>query len=113
MNTFCSHFIYSCVCRDKYLLDIDKVMHFPITFVINTTVSKASILQELNTYIDKRANGMVVIEQRYHKAIEEIITINELQQWINELEENDIDEILRDIDIYYKLEMNLDAEDEN
>ncbi len=98
---------------DKYLLDIDKVMHFPITFVIKTTVSKASILQELNTYIDKRANGMVVIEQRYHKAIEEIITINELQQWINELEENDIDEILRDIDIYYKLEMNLDAEDEN
>ena len=70
---------------DKYLLDIDKVMHFPITFVIKTTVSKASILQELNTYIDKRANGMVVIEQRYHKAIEENITINELQQWINEI----------------------------
>lgn len=56
---------------------------------------------------------MRIIEERYRRAIEEIITINELQEWTNELKNSDIDGILRDIDIYYKLEMNMDAEDED
>lgn len=97
---------------DKYLLDIDKVMHFPITFVIKTMTPKTVVLQELDKYIDARANGMLVIEQRYRNAIEEIITINELHQWIEELDNPDIDGIIRDIDIYYRLEMNMDASDE-
>ena len=97
---------------DKYLLDIDKVMHFPISFVIKTKQSKKSVLDELERYIEQRSSGMIVLEERYHKAIEEIITINELQMWTSELNNNDIDGIIRDIDIYYKLEMNIDAEDE-
>lgn len=97
---------------DKYLLDIDKVMHFPITFVIKTKVLKTQILKELDAYIDERANGMRVIEERYRKAIEEIITINELQQWTEELDDSDVDGIIRDIDIYYKLEMNMGIEEE-
>ena len=97
---------------DKYLLDIDKVMHFPITFVIKTKNVKARVLRELDDYIAVRSSGMRVIEERYRKAIEEIITINELQQWTYDLDNDDIDGILRDIDIYYKLEMYMDAEDE-
>lgn len=97
---------------DKYLLDIDKVMHFPITFVIKTKNVKARVLKELDDYIAVRSSGMRVIEERYRKAIEEIITINELQQWTYDLDNDDIDGILRDIDIYYKLEMNMDADDE-
>lgn len=97
---------------DKYLLDIDKVMHFPITFVIKTKSSKASVLEELEHYISYRTSGMAVLEERYRKAIEDIITINELQQWTTELDGEDIDGIIRDIDVYYKLEMNMDAEDE-
>lgn len=57
---------------DKYLLDIDKVMHFPITFVIKTVTPKTIVLQKLYKYIDDRANGMLVIEQCYRKAIAEI-----------------------------------------
>ena len=97
---------------DKYLLDIDKVMHFPITFVIKTKSSKASVLDDLEHYISSRTSGMAVLEERYRKAIEDIITINELQQWTTELDGDDIDGIIRDIDVYYKLEMNMDAEDE-
>lgn len=97
---------------DKYLLDIDKIMHFPLTFVIKTTATKLSVLNDLEKYIAFRTSGMTILEQRYRKAIEDIITINELQQWLNELEGKDIDRIIRDIDIYYKLEMNMDAEDE-
>lgn len=96
---------------DKYLLDIDKVMHFPVTFVIKTTMSKQQVITDLNSYIDQRANGMRIIKERYQKAIEEIITINELKNWINELNNNDIDNIIRDIDIYYRLEMNIEIED--
>lgn len=92
---------------DKYLLDIDKVLHFPITFVIKTSLTKEQVLQDLKNYIDMRANGMKIIEERYERAIEEVITINELQQWIEELSDRDIDDMIRDIDVYYKLEMNI------
>ena len=97
---------------DKYLLDIDKVLHFPVTFVIKTHSSKSEVMKELDNYIDERANGMRIIENRYRNAIEEIITINELQQWIHDLTDKDIDGIIRDIDIYYKLEMNMDVTNE-
>lgn len=97
---------------DKYLLDIDKVMHFPITFVIKTKATKENVEKSLDSYITIRSSGMEVIEKRYRKAIEEIITINELRTWIYELNNDDIDGIIRDIDMYYKLEMNMDADDE-
>jgi len=97
---------------DKYLLDIDKVMHFPISFVIKTDSSKEAVLLGLDSYIEERSGGMKIIKNRYNKAIEEIITINELKNWTLELNSQDVDGILRDIDIYYKLEMNMDAEAE-
>ena len=95
---------------DKYLLDIEKVLHFPITFVVKTNSTKEKILNDLDKYIAVRSNGMKIIENRYRKSIEEIITINELQQWLSVLNDDDIDNIIRDIDIYYKLEMNMSDE---
>ena len=97
---------------DKYLLDIDKVMHFPISFVIKTNSSKQAVLRDLEAYIEERANGMRVIRERYEKAIEEVITINELKEWTAELDDSDTDDIIRDIDIYYRLEMHMDADEE-
>lgn len=93
---------------DKYLLDIDKVLHFPVTFVIKTTKSKDCVLNQLDEYISRRSGGMIVIENHYRKAIEEIITINELLLWIDELNDMDVTDLIRDIDICYRLEMNLD-----
>ena len=92
----------------KYLLDIEKVMHFPVTFVVKTSSKKLEVLRDLEKYIEKKSNGMCVIEKRYHDAIEEIITINELQEWMCSLADLDIDNVIRDIDRYYKLEMNID-----
>lgn len=97
---------------DKYLLDIDKVMHFPISFVIKTKLSKEKVLDDLERYIAIRSSGMSILENRYHKAIEEIITINELKTWTKELNNDGVDEIIRDIDIYYKLEMNMNIDNE-
>ena len=94
---------------DKYLLDIDKVMHFPITFVIKTKKSKEDVIADLKVYIQQRANGMEIIEKRYTKAIEEVITINEIQNWTIDLKDEEVDGIIRDIDLYYRLEMNMDV----
>lgn len=84
-----------------------------ITEEFVSDILKAEYPQDyMEQYIAHRSSGMAVLEERYHKAIEEIITINELQAWTEELNDSDVDGIIRDIDIYYKLEMNLEAEDE-
>ena len=62
---------------------------------------------ELNEYIDIKSGGMRVIKERYYNAIEGIITINELKKWIMELDNNDIKKIIKDIEKYYRLEMNI------
>jgi hypothetical protein len=92
---------------DKYLLDIDKVMHFPITFVIKTLQDKETVISQMNDYIEQKSGGMRIIQERYKEAIEEIITINELRDWLNVLENQSIDELLYDINKYYCLELNL------
>ena len=92
---------------DKYLLDIDKVMHFPVTFVIKSMKTRKQILDELETYVKEKSAGMEVIEQRYSHAIEDVITINELTDWLSSLNDEAIDGVLRDVDIYYRLEMNI------
>ena len=97
---------------DKYLLDIDKVLRFPITFVIKTKKSREDVREEFEEYISEKTGGMTILEERYRSAIEDVITINELQKWIDELDDKDIDGIIRDIDVYYKLEMNMNAEDD-
>lgn len=92
---------------DKYLLDIDKVMHFPITFVVKTEETKESVQSSLKQYIKQRSGGMAIIISRYEEAIEEIITINELRHWLNELEADSVNALLKDIDLYYRIEMNM------
>lgn len=95
---------------DKYLLDIDKVMHFPVTFVIKTNKSKEEVMSDLQAYVQRRANGMDIIEKRYRDAIEDVITINEIKSWTSRLQNSEVDCMIRDIDLYYKLEMNMDIE---
>jgi hypothetical protein len=95
---------------DKYLLDMDKVMHFPITFVVKTLQSRENVLHELDDYIEHRSGGMKIIRDRYKEAIEEIITINELKTWLRGLSSQAVDELLQDINRYYRLELNLPFE---
>jgi hypothetical protein len=92
---------------DKYLLDIDKVLHFPITFVIKTEQTRFQIKKELFEHIAQKSNGMRIIMERYKKAIEEIITINELKKWLSDLNAESVDELLKDINLYYCFELNL------
>ena len=92
---------------DKYLLDIDKILHFPITFVVKSFQNKELLMDDLREYIEQKSGGMKIIKDRYYSAIEEIITINELKEWLNELTDGSVTELLHDIELYYRLEFNL------
>lgn len=96
---------------DKYLLDIDKVLHFPMTFVIKSEQNKETIQKNIEQYIEKKSSGMSIIKNRYKKAIEEIITINELKQWLMELDKYSVNDLLEGINLYYRLELNLPFEE--
>lgn len=82
---------------DKYFLDIDKILHYPMTFVIKTIKPKKVIEDEFKKYVNQKSGGMQVIIEKYTSAIEEIITINELREWYNELDDSAIYVILSDI----------------
>lgn len=92
---------------DKYFLDIDKVMKFPVTFVVKTLKTKETILQELYSYLREKFGGLSVIEDSYKESIEEIITINELLDWLKNIPLEKIDSIINGIDTYYRLELNI------
>jgi len=91
----------------KYLLDIDKVLHFPITFVVKTYKPAKTIHKEIVEFVNVKHGGMKVIKDRVAQAIEEIITINELKKWLSEMNESDVDSLINDMEFYYKMEMNL------
>ena len=102
LDTLCSNKKTIRISGDEKPIEVVKsvFMHFPISFVIKTRLSKERVLTDMEQYIAHRSSGMAVLEERYHKAIEEIITINELQAWTEELNDSDVDGIIRDIDAY-------------
>jgi len=93
---------------NKYFLDIDKVLKFPITFVVKTNVDKDTIRVDLVKYAELKSGGIKILKNSYLDAIEDIITINELKKWISNITEDDILQISKDIELYYKLELNID-----
>ena len=93
---------------NKYFLDIDKVLKFPITFVVKTNRDKDSIYKDLINYAEIKSGGHAFTKSQYINAVEEIITINELKEWLNNLNKKEIQNIIEDIQIGYNLEFNID-----
>lgn len=92
---------------DKYFLDIDKVLKYPITFVIKTNKSKEKIYNDLVEYANVKSGGHTFIKSKYIESIEEIITINELKEWLNNLNNKEIQNLIEAIQISYNLEFNI------
>jgi len=93
---------------NKYFLDIDKVLKFPITFVVKTEQTSDEIYAQLLNYAEIKSGGHEIIKSKYINAIEEVITINELINWLDLLSKNEIKQLIDDIDTYYRLELNID-----
>lgn len=97
----------------KYFLDIDKLEHYPIRFVIKTTESEEYILEHLRNGAMEQY-GIEKIILRYMNSIEEVINIKKLLQYFDEANEKGyLSDILNEILIQSKVEFNYNDEDDD
>lgn len=68
----------------KYFLDIDKVLHYPITFVIKSHLPAGELRAAIQSQAERLYPVKSVVES-YMTAIEEIISIPRLQVILDEL----------------------------
>lgn len=67
---------------NKYFLDIDKLVHYPITFVIKQDVSPEEALRKIADDAKAKYSGTVL--KHYMSCFEEIITIPVLKKYLND-----------------------------
>lgn len=82
----------------KYFLDIDKVIHYPITFVIKSEQPTSELKMAIRSQAQKLYTVNAIVE-KYISAVEEIINIPRLVEVLTKLAESGrivavIDEIL-------------------
>ena len=96
----------------KYFLDIDKLEHYPVKFVIKTNDSVEDILTHLREHTILQY-GIEAIVERYMKSIDEVINIPMLILYLNEAYRNGrLNTILEEIIIQSKVEFNYEDEEE-
>lgn len=90
----------------KYFLDIDKVLHFPITFVIKSQKPATELNQAIQTQAEQLYPVNAIVE-KYMGAIEEIINIPRLVEILNELASTGrIISVINELLLYSKMEFN-------
>ena len=90
----------------KYFLDIDKIEHYPVKFVIKTNEPVEIVLKKLKENAT-RQYGIVAIVDRYMSAIDEIINIPKLTKYLNEIYKMGLlDNVFDEIIVMSKLEFN-------
>ncbi|MFE6361016.1 hypothetical protein ACFVP3_13565 [Streptomyces sp. NPDC057806] len=96
----------------KYFLDIDKVQKFPITFVIKTEMSVEEIGERLRQGA-RQAFGVTRIVDSYMSAIEEVINIPLLLEFLDEsIERGAFGDLIAEVIIQSRAEFNLDDDEE-
>lgn len=90
----------------KYFLDIDKIQHFPLTFVVKSELPPDRILSAIKTQAQDHFVVNTVVEV-YMAAIEEIINIPSLLEMLSVvIGRKAISEVLNEIVLQSKLEFN-------
>lgn len=90
----------------KYLLDIDKVERYPISFVIKSDDSTDNLRQKLQEGAERRYSIKTIVE-KYMNCIEEIINLPELQKRLSDAtSQGYLRQILDEIIIQSKVEFN-------
>ncbi len=96
----------------KYMLDIDKIQRYPITFVIKFDKSVEEIYETLRNQA-KKQYGVQKIVERYMNSIEEVINIARLKECFEEsLRKGHIKNIVAEIVTQSKVEFNYDEDDD-
>lgn len=95
----------------KYFLDIDKIEHYPVKFVIKTNESVEEILNQIKQNAIKQY-GIETIVERYMSSIDEVINIPMLILYLNEIYRNKrIDDVLKEIILQSKIEFNYEDDE--
>jgi hypothetical protein len=89
----------------KYFLDIDKLEHYPITFVIKSKNSIEDITKTIRENAIKSYNIETVVNS-YMDCIEEIINIQSLIDIINKMDAASLTDVLNEILSQSKVEFN-------
>ena len=96
----------------KYFLDIDKIQHYPISFVIKSNES----IEALRDMLEKNAQALYPITsiiKKYMDSIEEIINIPMLQDYFSQTIKNgDMPNVLDEIILQSKVEFNFVDDEE-
>lgn len=91
---------------EKYFLDIDKLMRYPITFVIRTELSPEVSMERINKdAISKYEKNTL---SNYLSCFEEIITLPVLRKYLNEINaKKETRELLNELVLQYQVEYNI------
>ena len=96
----------------KYFLDIDKLEHYPVKFVIKTEEAVDAIVAKLRENAIQQY-GVEAIVERYMKSIDEVINIPMLLSYLKEATKRGyLAKILDEIIIQSKVEFNFEDDDE-
>lgn len=91
---------------EKYFLDIEKLMHYPITFVIRTELSA----KESTNRIEADAKHKYAKEtlQKYLSCFEEIITLPVLRDYLRKINsKKGVRGLLNELALQYQIEYNI------
>ncbi len=90
----------------KYFLDIDKIEHYPITFVVKTELTEKEITSLLRRNAEK-LYSVKDIANKYMSSIEEVINIPKLIEIFDQsVKKGNLGEILNEIIHQSKVEFN-------
>ncbi len=96
----------------KYFLDIEKIEHYPITFVVKSEEEINALRQKL---FDDAIKTYVVdaIVNRYMECIEELINIPRLKEIFKEIKKRgDVSAVLDEIILQSKVEFNFEEDED-
>lgn len=94
----------------KYFLDIDKIEHYPITFVVKSEDDEATLRQRIYNDALKTYTVESVV-QKQMDCIEELINIQRLKEIFESIRQrHDIPSVLDEIILQSRIEFNFDEE---
>lgn len=92
----------------KYFLDIDKIERYPISFVIKSELSVENLWKKLREGAEHQFSISVIVE-KYMNAIEEVINIDKLKEYLDEsASEEYLAAILHEIILQSRTEFNME-----
>ena len=96
----------------KYLLDIEKIERYPLSFVVKSEESKDELLAKIKADALKTYVVQKVVDD-YLSCIEEVINIPVLKSYLYDLEQKSIvPEVLKEIILQSKVEFNYDEDED-